>query len=180
MEWQELRTQLIRLLERCRRLDALPAQRIDDALDLVRHDEGLIALENLCSNLDDALVEVPADIIDEIRRLGSIVKLDDKYWRRLTPEQRNRPAPSMTDDEHERLLAVIDVCQTLPHAPQGFLDRAASLARTGGWRLALEDLCSRLHGANIEVPPDIIAEIKLLVSALRLDDRFVRMVERAQ
>ena len=68
MEWQELRTQLIRLLERCRRLDALPAQRIDDALDLVRHDEGLIALENLCSNLDDALVEVPADIIDEIRR----------------------------------------------------------------------------------------------------------------
>jgi hypothetical protein len=88
MEATEIRDRLTRLIQRCRVFEAIPAQRLHDAEDMVRHNEALIALENLCTHLDDADVDVPPDVLDEIRQLGGPLRLADTWWRMLTPEQR--------------------------------------------------------------------------------------------
>ena len=52
--------------------------------DLTEHDEPGVALENLCSNLGDFDVIVPAEIYDTLVRLGSHMRIDAKYWTTLS------------------------------------------------------------------------------------------------
>jgi hypothetical protein len=77
------RTQAV--IRRCRALGAIPNGRIDDTESLARAGEWGIAIENLCEQLYDAEVNVPADIVEEIRELATAMRLKERYWRMLMP-----------------------------------------------------------------------------------------------
>jgi hypothetical protein len=55
--WDSIEDDLLRLL-RLGRFGAIPAERVESLVDLVRHVEYGVALEDLCSNLDDFEVSV--------------------------------------------------------------------------------------------------------------------------
>jgi len=68
--WDSIEDDLLRLF-RLGRFGAIPAERIENLVDLVRHVEYGVALEDLCSNLDDFEVEV-----DEIWALALEMAVD--------------------------------------------------------------------------------------------------------
>jgi len=79
------------LLEIERRLKALvlrftgniEQKRIAMILEDIGYGEPGIALENYCTNLYDNEVNVPDDIIKELRTLGTAMRLDPDYWESL-------------------------------------------------------------------------------------------------
>jgi len=77
------RTQAV--IRRCRALGAIPNDRIEGTESLARAGEWGIAIENLCEQLYDAEVNVPADIVDEIKELVAAMTLKERYWRMLRP-----------------------------------------------------------------------------------------------
>ena len=82
MTIEEIEQRLLVLLDQCDGL-AVPAERLLDMKDLTRHREPGIALENLCSNLDDYDIALPPAIIAGLRELGTAMRLDENYWTRL-------------------------------------------------------------------------------------------------
>jgi hypothetical protein len=77
-----LETKVLAVLMKCRGL--LPDEQIDEMLQLVRAGEGGIALENLATQLYEYEVSLEQEVVDEIASLGTMMKLDHKYWSRLT------------------------------------------------------------------------------------------------
>jgi hypothetical protein len=82
MTIEEIEQRLLVLLDQCDGL-GLPADRLLDMKDLTRHGEPGIALENLCSNLDDYDIAVPPALLAGLRELGTAMRLDERYWTRL-------------------------------------------------------------------------------------------------
>jgi hypothetical protein len=77
-----LETRVLAVLVMCR--GQLPDEQVDDMEEDVRAGEAGIALENLATQLYEYDVPVEQQIIDEIAALGNAMKLDPKYWTRLT------------------------------------------------------------------------------------------------
>ena len=55
--------------------------RVLDSIDLARHGEGLIGLENLCSNIDDYEVALTATEREALLRFADAWQLGDRYRR---------------------------------------------------------------------------------------------------
>lgn len=62
---------------------ALPPQAIDSYRELVAVGEAQVALENLCTNLDDLDAEVPPDLNSEIQQACERVGVASHYWEAL-------------------------------------------------------------------------------------------------
>ena len=77
----EIESRLLRVLDRCSGL--VEDARLDDDRELTRAGEPGVALENLCVQLLDDDAVVPADLVDELAKLGTAMELDEKYWNRL-------------------------------------------------------------------------------------------------
>ena len=74
-------TDVLHVLEACRGL--ISELRLADMIDLARHGEPGIALENLCSELDDQQVALDDLTLAKIERLGTKMGLRSDYWLRL-------------------------------------------------------------------------------------------------
>lgn len=62
----------------------LPSQVIDSYRELIAVGETQVALENLCTNLDDYEIGVSEETIAAIRAVGERVGLAQRYWQRLS------------------------------------------------------------------------------------------------
>lgn len=71
----------IAICERCRGLIA--QERLEECIDLSRHNEWGIALENLCSNLHEVDAAVDATTLDLIERVGTEMTLSPRNWQML-------------------------------------------------------------------------------------------------
>ncbi len=58
----------------------LPANELADMVDLVRHGEPGVALENFCTQLEEYDIVVPQDIVDELRSLASAMGMRLPAW----------------------------------------------------------------------------------------------------
>jgi len=58
----------------------LPQRFIESYRELVAVGEGQVALENLCSNLDDCNVPLSADLLTELRDACRRFNVAPKYW----------------------------------------------------------------------------------------------------
>jgi hypothetical protein len=63
--------------------DSLPEDDIDSILGLIEAREWGVALENLCTQLDEYDVTVPSPLLAEIASLGRKMKLDPGLWESL-------------------------------------------------------------------------------------------------
>lgn len=79
MDLSQIESELIRTIEQCRGL-GVPQERLDDSRSLAEDGEPGIALENLCSNLHEYDVVVPAEIYETLAKLGSHMSIGSKYW----------------------------------------------------------------------------------------------------
>lgn len=77
----EVESRLAALLQRAASL--LPADELADMLDLVRHGEPGVALENYCTQLHEHDVRVPSAVITEITVLGEAMGIQSRLWERL-------------------------------------------------------------------------------------------------
>jgi hypothetical protein len=68
---------LASLADRLQDLDLVHLQ------DLVRHGESGIALENLCTQLDEYDASITQLELAEIVALGSVMRIDPSYWKDL-------------------------------------------------------------------------------------------------
>ena len=82
MTLEEIEQRLLVLLDQCDDL-GIPADRLLDMKDLTRHREPGIALENLCSELDEYDIAVPPALLAGLRELGTAMRIDEGYWTRL-------------------------------------------------------------------------------------------------
>jgi hypothetical protein len=82
MTLEEIDLRLLDLLAQCDHL-GIPADRVIDMKDLTRHGEPGIALENLCSELDEYDVAVPPALLAGLRERGTEMRIDESYWTRL-------------------------------------------------------------------------------------------------
>lgn len=64
---------------------SLPEDDVDSILGLLEAGEWGIALENLCTQLDEYHVAVPLPLLDEIAQLGDKMGLDPGCWGALEP-----------------------------------------------------------------------------------------------
>jgi hypothetical protein len=69
------------VIDACRGL--VPDVRLEGMLDLVRHGEPGIALENLGSELDDRGAALDEVTLSQIEQLGTQMGLRSDYWTRL-------------------------------------------------------------------------------------------------
>jgi hypothetical protein len=58
----------------------LPANELADMVDLVRHGEPGIALENFCTQLEEYDIVVPEDIVEGLRSLASAMGMMPPAW----------------------------------------------------------------------------------------------------
>ena len=65
----------------------IPADRMQSTRELTVAGEPGIALEILCSNLDDFGVAITADTLSLIREIGQAMGIDPDYWERLTVKE---------------------------------------------------------------------------------------------
>ena len=77
----EIENRLLRVLDRCTGL--VENDRLQGDRELTRAGEPGVALENLCEQLLDNDSVIPADLLDELAKLGTAMGLDEKYWTRL-------------------------------------------------------------------------------------------------
>jgi hypothetical protein len=63
--------------------ETLPTVEVTNFIDLVQVGEYGVALENLCTQLDEYDVVLPQSVYEEIAVIGSIMGIDPRYWRRL-------------------------------------------------------------------------------------------------
>ena len=82
MTFLEIQAKLVALLESAREI-GLPADCLDSSIELAKAGEPGIALENFCSDLDDHELAVSPAMRAAIIELGSAMRLDEKYWKRL-------------------------------------------------------------------------------------------------
>lgn len=61
----------------------LEPHRIEMIADLVKAGEPGVALENLCSELDEYDVIIPQPALIEIATLGTAMRIKPDYWQRL-------------------------------------------------------------------------------------------------
>jgi len=64
----------------------VPTERLQDMRELTTAGEPGIALENLCSNLDDYGVAITPDSLAKIREVGQAMGIGPDYWERLAVE----------------------------------------------------------------------------------------------
>ncbi len=76
-----LKTGVMQVLESCRGL--IPDAELDDMIDLVKHNEWGIALENLCTPLHEPGAALDAVTLHKNERLGSQMRLNPDHWLRL-------------------------------------------------------------------------------------------------
>jgi hypothetical protein len=79
MNLSQIADELVRTIEECRGL-GIPQDSLDDSRENAEAGEPGIAVENLCSNLHEYDVVVPAKIYDSLAKLGSHMGIDAKYW----------------------------------------------------------------------------------------------------
>jgi hypothetical protein len=78
----EVKRRLLRVLDRCTGL--VEDRLLQDDRELTCAGEPGVALEILCDQLLDNDCPVPADLVDELAKLGAAMGLDEKrYWSRL-------------------------------------------------------------------------------------------------
>lgn len=58
----------------------LSPEQAQDMLDLTRAGEPGVALENLCTQLEEYEIVIPLTLYDHIRLLGKAMQLDESYW----------------------------------------------------------------------------------------------------
>lgn len=60
-------------------------ERVKDAYELIDVDESAIALENMCSNLDDFECSISMRAYDLFAEAGVYLKVNSSYWEMLKP-----------------------------------------------------------------------------------------------
>jgi hypothetical protein len=61
----------------------LPARALESYRELIAVGEGQVALENLCTNLDDFNLELTPEVVANIRRACEHLGVASCYWERL-------------------------------------------------------------------------------------------------
>lgn len=61
----------------------LPARVLESYRELIAVGEAQVALENLCTNLDDFDVELAPEVVADIRRACEHLGVASRYWERL-------------------------------------------------------------------------------------------------
>jgi hypothetical protein len=84
MTIEQIEQRLLVLLDQCDGL-AVPAADLAEATDLTKHGEPGVALELLCTQLDEYDVPVPPALLAGLRELGTAMRIDESYWTRLKP-----------------------------------------------------------------------------------------------
>jgi hypothetical protein len=78
MDRREIEKQLEAILAKA--IGWLPANELADMVDLVRHGEPGVALENFCAQLEEYDIVVPQGIVDELRSLASAMGMTLPAW----------------------------------------------------------------------------------------------------
>ena len=76
-----LEQEVIGVIQACRGL--IPDSQLDEMVDLANHAEWGIALENLCTQLDEHHAILDEVTLARIEQLGTRMKLAPDYWLRL-------------------------------------------------------------------------------------------------
>ena len=78
----QIESRVAALLERASSF--FPTNEVNDIVDLIRHGEPGVALENFCEQLYEREVRVPSAILTEIAVLGEAMGMKSRYWEMLT------------------------------------------------------------------------------------------------
>lgn len=82
MQKEDTKEILIKILDACK--DKLPQERYNSTIELVQVGEEGIALENLCSNIDDFEITLSQDSFDKIQYLAVKMGLHPDSWEFVT------------------------------------------------------------------------------------------------
>ncbi len=85
MEFSEIELKLLSIIDLFEK--ELPPNRFQCTRELAAAGEYGVALENLCSQLDDQGVAVTADVRRRLAALGGVLGIDPKHWERLTVKE---------------------------------------------------------------------------------------------
>ena len=81
---------LVDLIERCRSLK-VPSTELDEMVALTKAGEPGVACENLCTQLVEYGVAVPASVVDGLKRVADSMGICAGYVERLKPVRGSRP-----------------------------------------------------------------------------------------